>query len=77
MTTLGKPRMKNFVVNQLLNCADRELKKFSSFAGAAAGGGGSVGHAFLMFKFNNCFIVDKIIKKINNLYKVHSFGLVF
>lgn len=77
MTTLGKPSMKHVIVDQLLNCADRELKKFSSFAGAAAGGGGSVGHAFLMFKFNNYFIVRRIIKKLNNLYKLHSFGLVF
>jgi hypothetical protein len=33
-----------------LNRADRELKKFSGFAGATASGGGSVGHAYLLFK---------------------------
>jgi len=37
--------MKNFFVDQALDRADRELKKLSSFAGAAASGGGMRGHA--------------------------------
>jgi hypothetical protein len=40
VTPLGDPRVKDFLVDQALNRADRQLKKFSGFAGAAASGGG-------------------------------------
>jgi hypothetical protein len=40
VTPLGDPCVKDFLVSQALNRADRQLKKFSGFAGAAASGGG-------------------------------------
>jgi hypothetical protein len=50
MTSLRDPSMKDVFVDQALDRADRELKKFSGFAGATASGGGLMGHACLLCK---------------------------
>jgi len=40
VAALCDPGVKDFLVDQALDRADRQLKKFSGFAGAAARGGG-------------------------------------
>ncbi|MEY3922432.1 MAG: hypothetical protein RI915_79, partial [Pseudomonadota bacterium] len=46
--SLRNPGVKNVFVDQALDRADRQLKKFSGFAGAAASGGGLRSHACLV-----------------------------
>jgi hypothetical protein len=50
VATFGDPGVEDVFVDQALNRADRELKKFSGFAGAAASGGRVRGHACLLWK---------------------------
>ena len=50
VTPLGNPCVKDFLVDQALNRADRQMKKLGGFAGAAASGGGVRGHACLHWK---------------------------
>ena len=48
VASLRNPGVKNVFVDQALDRADRQLKKLSGFAGAAASGGGLRGHACLV-----------------------------
>jgi hypothetical protein len=50
VATLSDPGVKDFLVDQALDRADRQLKKLGGFAGAAASGGGMRGHAYLRRK---------------------------